>query len=296
MVVHAESAGKPIRRYRYLRHTWPVRIMHWINLVALTLLLMSGLQIFNAHPTLNWGKSSYNGDRPVLQMRAENIGNAKRVGITEIFGRSFQTTGVFGASTDDGGALIERGFPSWLTIPSYQDLAMGRRWHFLIAWVFVINGLVYLGYAVWSRHLAKDLLPTGRDWRSVGHSLADHLRFRHPQGEEAKHYNVLQKVTYLTVILGLLPLLFVMGMAMSPRMDTLWPGWVDIVGGRQSARTLHFVAACLIVLFVLIHVFEVIVSGLGNQLRSMITGSYEIEERTQIVAPATVTEEGTPPA
>jgi len=258
--------------------------MHWINVLALTILLMSGFQIFNAHPSLNWGKSSYNGRPPLLQMRAVENDDGTLVGITDIFGAPFHTTGLFGASRDADGEFAERGFPSWLTVPGAKFLAMGRRWHFLFAWVFVINGLLYVGYSVWTHHLSKDLAPTRRDWRSVGHSIIDHLRFRHPRGEEAKHYNVLQKVTYLAVIFGLLPFTILMGLAMSPRMDTLLPGWIDLVGGRQSARTLHFLAANLIVLFVLVHVFEVIVSGLWNNLRSMITGRYEIEEPNPAVA------------
>lgn len=174
--------------------------------------------------------------------------------------------------------LIERGFPSWLTIPSSQYLAMGRRWHFFFAWLFVVNGLLYLTYSIASRHLSCDLAPTRQDWRSVGRSILDHLRFKHPRGEASKRYNVLQKLTYLAVLFGLLPVLILMGLAMSPRMDSLLPGWVDLVGGRQSARTLHFVAATLLVLFVFIHVFEVIATGLWNNVRSMITGRYEVED------------------
>ena len=148
------------RRYRYLRHAWPVRVLHWINVLALSILLMSGLQIFNAHPMLNWGKSSYNGLPPVLQMHADEGNDGALIGITEILGRQYQTTGFFGASRNAQGDLTERGFPSWLTIPSSQFLAMGRRWHFFFAWVLVINGLLYVGYAIVSRHLAKDLTPT----------------------------------------------------------------------------------------------------------------------------------------
>jgi len=266
------------RRYRYLRHTWPVRLMHWINLIALTILLLSGLQIFNAHPSLYWGKSSYSGRPPVLQMYETQSANGDAVGITELFGKRFHTTGLFGVSKDADGTLTERGFPSWLTIPGNQFLAMGRRWHFFFAWLFVVNGLLYLAYSIASRHLSRDLAPTRQDWRSVGRSILDHLRLKHPRGEASKHYNVLQKVTYLTVIFGLLPLLILMGLAMSPRMDSLLPGWIDLVGGRQSARTLHFLAATLLVLFVFIHVFEVIVTGLWNNLRSMITGRYEVED------------------
>jgi thiosulfate reductase cytochrome b subunit len=271
-------AGQFARHYKYLRHTWPVRLMHWINLVALTILLMSGLQIFNAHPALNWGKSSYNGRAPVLQMYATQSPDGKTVGITEVFGVALRTTGLLGASTDDSGTLTERGFPSWLTIPSTQYLAMGRRWHFLFAWLLVINGLLFVTYAIVSRHLSRDLAPTRRDWRSIGRSLLEHLRFRHPRGEASKQYNVLQKLTYLTVIFALVPFAILMGLAMSPRMNTLLPGWVDLVGGRQSARTLHFLAASLLVLFVFVHVFEVLISGVWNNVRSMITGRYEVEE------------------
>jgi len=249
--------------------------MHWINVVALTILLMSGLQIFNAHPALYWGKSSYTTKPPILEIRAEQGADGHESGVTQIFGHNFNTTGVLGVS-DMQGMPNERAFPSWITIPGPQWLAMGRRWHMFFAWVLVLNGLAYVLYAVWSRHLTRDLAPTRTDWRSIGQSIRDHLRFVHPAGEAARHYNVLQKVTYLVVIFGLLPLVILCGWAMSPRLDTAIPAWVDIIGGRQSARTLHFVGAWLLVAFVVVHVFEVVVSGLWNNLRSMVTGRYQI--------------------
>ena len=95
-------------------------------------------------------------------------------------------------------------------------------------------------------------------------------------GEAATRYNVLQKLAYLSVIFVLVPLAILMGLAMSPWMDTVLPGWVDLFGGRQSARTIHFVVAWLLVVFVLIHVFEVMVTGLWNNLRSMLTGRYRV--------------------
>jgi thiosulfate reductase cytochrome b subunit len=211
-------------------------------------------------------------------MYAMESPKGETIGITRIFGTTLRTTGLFGASRDEDGTLAERGFPSWLTIPGDQYLAMGRRWHFFFAWLFVINGLLYVAYSVASHHLSRDLAPTRMDWRSIGRSILDHLRFKHPQGEASKHYNVLQKLTYMAVIFGVVPFLILMGLAMSPRMDSLLPGWIDLVGGRQSARTLHFLAASLLVLFALIHVFEVIISGLWNNVRSMITGRYEVEE------------------
>jgi thiosulfate reductase cytochrome b subunit len=142
--------------------------------------------------------------------------------------------------------------------------------------VVVINGFAYVAYSAASRHLARDLAPDRSDWRSLGRSIRDHLRFRHPTGEAARRYNVLQKLAYLAVIFVLLPLIVLMGLAMSPWMNTVLPGWVDLFGGRQSARTIHFIVAWLLVAFVLIHVFEVVVSGLWNHLRSMITGRYRI--------------------
>jgi thiosulfate reductase cytochrome b subunit len=265
-----------VREYVYYRHTLPVRIMHWVNVVALTILLMSGLQIFNSHPALYWGKSSYTGAPPLLEMRAMDGGSPGMKGVTRVLGRDFDTTGVLGLSKNADGRLAARGFPWWATIPDNQWLSLARSWHFFFAWVLLINGLWYVAYSAATRHLAHDLAPDRSDWRSFGRSLLDHLRFRHPTGEAAKRYNVLQKITYLAVTFVLLPLVILMGIAMSPWMDTVLPGWVDFFGGRQSARTIHFIVAWLLVAFVLIHVFEVVISGLWNHLRSMITGRYRI--------------------
>ncbi len=260
----------------YYRHALPVRIMHWINVIALSILLMSGLNIFDAHPALNWGKSSYTDAAPVLEIGARMTPSGDMQGVTRVLGREFDTTGLLGVAADREGEASLRAFPWWIMLPDSRWLAMARSWHFFFAWVLVLNGLAYLIYSAWSRHLARDLAPDRNDWRTIGRSILDHLRFRHPTGEAAKRYNVLQKLAYLTVIFVLVPLMVLMGLAMSPTADVWWPGWVDIVGGRQSARTIHFIIAWLLVGFVLIHVFEVVVSGLWNHLRSMITGRYRI--------------------
>jgi thiosulfate reductase cytochrome b subunit len=263
--------------YLYYRHTLPVRVMHWINVIALTILLMSGLNIFSAHPALYWGKSSYTGRPPAFEITAKEDADGNPIGLTRLFGREFVTTGLLGASAGPEGDLVPRAFPTWLTIPDTRWLSMARRWHLFFAWIFVINGLCYIAYSIAARHVTRDLAPTRADWRSIGRSIIDHLRFKHPTGEAAKHYNVLQKIAYLTVIFVLLPLVILMGFAMSPWLNALPAGWVDLFGGRQSARTIHFVVAWLLVAFVLIHVFEVIVSGFWNHLRSMITGRYRID-------------------
>ena len=269
--VATASAAHASASRRIYRHRLPVRVMHWINVICLTILLMSGLQIFNAHPALYWGQGS-SFDKPWVSIGAAQSANGT-VGVTRIAGRSFDTDGVLGVSRVNGERTV-RGFPSWATIPGSQWLSMGRHWHFFFAWLFVINGLCYVGYALFSGHLGRDLLPTRDELRRIGGSIKDHLLLRHPTGEAARRYNVLQNLAYLGVIFGLLPLVIIAGLAMSPRLDAVWPGWVELLGGRQSARTLHFLAAFGLLLFVVVHVAEVLISGVWNHLRSMITGWY----------------------
>src|SRR5262245_27033703 len=132
--------------YRYRRHSLAIRILHWVNAVVLLTLLMSGLQIFNAHPALYWGQSSYSGRPPVLELTSDTTSDGRQRGITRVLGRDFTTTGVLGLSREADGTLTERGFPSWITLPSEQWLAMARRWHFFFAWLLVINGLLYVAY------------------------------------------------------------------------------------------------------------------------------------------------------
>jgi thiosulfate reductase cytochrome b subunit len=264
----------PADSYLYDRHRLPVRVMHWINVLALTIMFMSGLQIFNAHSRLYWGRSSYDGTPPVLTIASRPDGKGGLVGYADVLGHEFDTTGVLGASQAANGSWVRAAFPGWITIPGMKWLSMARAWHFFFAWIFVLNGIAYVVYSIVSRHLSRDLAPTGADLKGIGASIVDHLRFRHPAGEAAKRYNVLQKLVYLGVIFVLLPLVIVMGLAMSPWLNSLFAGWVDFFGGRQAARTIHFVAAWMLVAFVLVHVFEVIITGLWNNLRSMITGRY----------------------
>jgi thiosulfate reductase cytochrome b subunit len=268
----ARSVGYP-----YYRHPLPIRIMHWENVVFLAILLMSGLNIFSAHPALNWGKSSYSGLPPVFEIRGQENDDGVVSGTTRVFGRDFDTTGFLGASRDREGDLTVREFPSWLMIPDSQWLAMARRWHFFFAWLLVANGIAFVTYSILSGHLRRDIIPTRQDLRSIGGSILDHLRLRHASGEAAKRYNVLQRLAYLAVIFFLLPLMILMGLGMSPALDALWPGWVDVFLGRQSVRTVHFVVAWALVLFMFVHVFEVIITGFWNNFRSMVTGYYRVK-------------------
>lgn len=253
--------GEP--EYTPHRHRLPVRLTHWLNVIVLLVLLGSGLQIFNAHPALYWGQTS-TFDDPWVSMTARRMGD-ELTGVTQIGDLSLTTTGVLGAS--DGQA---RGFPAWATLPSYRSLADGRRWHFFFAWLFVFNGLVYLGWGLASGHFRRDLAPRLAEVapRHLWTEIKDHARLRFPHGR----YNTLQKLAYLVVIFGLLPLMLLTGLAMSPGVNAAMPWIFEMFGGRQSARTIHFLSATGLVAFVLIHLAMVVASGPVRQVRAMITG------------------------
>lgn len=259
-----------------LRHRWPLRLMHWINLACMLALVGSGLQIFNAHPALYRGEASHFAT-PLLAMTAERAADGSGRGITRIGTSRFDTTGLFGVSRRAAdGVNVRRGFPEWATIPGPRSLALGRRWHFFFAWLWVVNGACYLAWSLASRHLARDLAMRRRDWRGIGRSIADHLRFRHPRGEQALRYNPLQKLAYLAVIFVLAPLAVLSGLSMSPQLDGTLGWFIELLGGRQSARTVHFITMALFALFAVVHVLMVFHAGFINQVRAMVTGRFRV--------------------
>jgi Thiosulfate reductase cytochrome B subunit (membrane anchoring protein) len=270
------------RRVLVPRHGPVVRITHWVNALAVIVLLMSGLQIFNAHPALYWGQTSTFA-RPWLSIRMVETPDGPR-GVTTVGNRYADTTGLLGW-TGRHGDRRNQAFPAWATIPSWRDLASGRRWHFFFAWLFVLNGAVYVAVTVLSRRRRRMLLPTREQLRlrHVLAEVADHARLRFARGEAARSYNVLQKGSYLATAFVLLPMMVLTGLCMSPGFNATVPWLIDLFGGRQSARSLHFLTAALTVLFVLVHLAMVLASGPWNNLRAMITGRYAIEleeERT----------------
>ncbi|MGC8537039.1 MAG: cytochrome b/b6 domain-containing protein [Rhizomicrobium sp.] len=258
------------------RHSLAVRILHWVNFVTLAVMLMSGLQIFNAHPALYWGQSS-NFSHPLLSMDAMTDNQGHVEGVTSVDGHTFDTTGLFGWSKGEGGHYTERGFPRWATLPGDRWLAMGRLWHFFFAWILVVNGSLYVIYGFASGHLRRDLWLTRTDWRRLGHTFVEHLKLKFPRGDEAKHYNGLQKLAYLLIIFVVAPVIVLTGLTMSPTMDAGFPWLLWLFHGRQSARTIHFVCAMTLLAFFVVHIAMVILSGLWNNVRSMITGRYAIE-------------------
>ena len=259
------------------RHSALVRLTHWVNVFCFSLLLMTGAQIFNAHPRLYWGEYGADNDHAWLSIDSLQRGGQWQ-GVVHVGSLTVQSTGLLGASRE-GAGVVPRGFPAWLTVPSYQDLAAGRRWHFFFAWLFAINGAVYLAGGVISRHFRRDLLPTKAELAPahLAQEVVDHAKLNFPKGEAARRYNVLQKLTYLGVAFVLLPMMVLTGLTMSPGLDSAFHVLLDVFGGRPSARSLHFICASLLVAFVVVHVVMVLVSGVWNNLRSMVTGRYAID-------------------
>tara|TARA_R110000782_G_scaffold78276_3_gene154988 strand:+ start:34238 stop:34951 length:714 start_codon:yes stop_codon:yes gene_type:complete len=225
------------------RHRLPTRLWHWTNALCLYVLFTSGLGIFNAHPMLYWGQ--------------------------------------YGANFDHHWLALDR-FPGWLTLPSHYSLAMSRHWHLFTAPIFAFSLLAYMLMSVFNGHFRKDIA-FRREELSPSHiwqDIKEHARLRFPKGEAALRYNFLQKSVYAKLIFLFLPVLIFTGLAMSPGMDAAWPWLSQIWGGRQSARSVHFIAAWGMALLVAAHLAAVILAGPIRHIRAMITGWYKISEET----------------
>lgn len=155
--------------------------------------------------------------------------------------------------------------------------AWGRQVHFLAAWVAVLNGLVYVAWGFYTGHFGFNFVPDRRqlEWKSITALLGRHLRLQNPS--ELSGYNILQKLAYSGVVFGLLPLLILSGLTMSPGFTAAFPQLFTLFGGRQSARTIHFILAIVLILFVAIHVFMTFLAGFRRTVMPMISGGYSAQ-------------------
>jgi len=264
----------PGAKERFYRHLLPTRLWHWANAVVLCIMLMSGLMIFNAHPRVYWGNYGANSDKAWLQIGPTTTGGHVVIGsVIDI-----PTGGVLGRWKDKNGIERTRAFPWWATIPSGYSLAAGRRWHLSFAWVLAALTVFYLGAGLLNRHLARDLLPRRRELtlRHIWHDVKDHARLRFPTGEAATRYNILQKLSYGGVVFILIPGIILTGLTMSPSMDANFPFLPTLFGGRQSARSIHFLCTVGLVAFTVVHLAMVLLAGPINEVRSMVTGWFRI--------------------
>jgi Ni/Fe-hydrogenase b-type cytochrome subunit len=218
------------------RHALSTRLWHWTNAVAVIVLFMSGLNISNAHPHLYWGNAGFVPTEAWLDVPR---------------------------------------FPGWATIPDHYSLAGARDWHVLFALVLGFSLLAFMLAALINRHMQCDIFARAREWhpRNVWRDIVEHAKFNFEHGEGK--YNILQKIAYSGVILVLLPLMVLTGIVMSPGGEAALPFLTEVFGGRQSARSLHFLAAWGLCGFFFLHIVLVLVSGPIRQLRDMITGGRE---------------------
>jgi thiosulfate reductase cytochrome b subunit len=223
------------------RHSALVRATHWIVALSCVALLVSGIEIVISHPRFYWGEN----------------GNVL-------------TPALFKLPIPSSRSLVPTGYG--YVLPDQNGWS--RYLHFQSAWLAVLTGLVYVAAGLVSGHFRRDLLPRGKDvsWRPLWRTIVSHLRFERPSAAEAWSYNLLQRLTYLVVIFVLFPLIIWTGLAMSPAFTSAFPASVTLLGGRQSARTLHFFVAASLLLFLLVHVGMVWFAGFRSRMRTMITG------------------------
>lgn len=223
------------------RHSLLVRITHWLTVISFLTLLITGIEILISHPRFYWGETGHSLTAPLFRISIPSS-------------RSTVPTGYKYVLPDQNG---------W-----------SRYLHFEAAWALVLTGLLYVIAGLWSHHFRKNLFPAPQDrtWRSFRSVIAKHLRLAPPDEDDLRSYNVLQRTTYLLVVFVVFPLVILTGLALSPGFNAGMPWIVDVLGGRQSARTLHFFLTIFLVLFLLVHVAMVVLTGFTTRIQEMITG------------------------
>lgn len=221
------------------RHRISSRIWHWVNAVSLLILFMSGLMIFNAHPRLYWGHYGANSDAAWLELAR---------------------------------------FPGWATLPSSYNLSDARLWHLAFAWVLAPSLLTYMIWSLFNGHVRRDLHIQRPEWAPshIWQDVKDHAQLKFPQGAAVLKYNILQKLSYVSIIFVAIPIMIFTGLTMSPGVNAALPWLVEIFGGRQSARSIHFIVAFALLAFFFVHMAMVLLAGPINELRSIITGYYRL--------------------
>jgi thiosulfate reductase cytochrome b subunit len=223
------------------RHRLATRLWHWINALTVIIMIGSGATILNAHPHLYWGQFGANPDHPWL--------NPPHMG-------------------------------SWITIPAGYNLALARRWHLTFALLLGFGLLGYMIASLVNRHFQRDLRVRIAELapRALWHDVKEHLAFRFHDPRQPAAYNIFQKLSYAAVLFGLLPAMILSGLTLSPGMDAAWPWLLVLMGGRASARSVHFIAASGLTSFIIVHLTLVILAGPWNEVRSMITGRWRVPE------------------
>lgn len=231
------------------RHATFVRVTHWITTICFFALLITGIEIVISHPRFYWGETGNNLMRPLFKIPIPAS-------------RNLVPTGYGYVLPDQNG---------W-----------SRYLHFEAAWALVLTGLLYAIWGLWTGHFRSNLFPAPADrtWRAFLGVIAKHIRLTRPNQAEAFSYNVVQRASYLVVIFVLFPLVIWTGLALSPGFNSAFPAAVNVLGGRQSARTLHFFVSGFLLLFLIVHVAMIILAGFASRVRAMITGIATASQHT----------------
>jgi thiosulfate reductase cytochrome b subunit len=227
------------------RHPGFVRVTHWLTTLAFIALLVSGVEVLLSHPRFYWGETGNVEETPLFIIPVPAS-------------RSTVPTGYGYVLPDQNG---------W-----------SRYLHFQSAWLLAFTGLAYLVAGLRSGHFRRNLVPSSTElaWPAVRRAIAEHLRFRPASAADPWSYNLLQRVAYLLVIFVLVPAVIWTGLAMSPGFTAVWPSTVTLLGGKQSARTLHFAVSVALILFLFVHLAMLVLAGFTVRVRAMITGRAEV--------------------
>lgn len=223
------------------RHSALVRVTHWLTVLCFFALLVSGIEIVISHPRFYWGETGNDLTTPLFQLP---IPASRR--------------------------LVPTGYG--YVLPDQNGWS--RALHFEAAWLLVLTGLLYVIFGFVSKHFRKDLVPSKADlsWRTLLAGFTKPLRLKRPDEGEASSYNGLQRLAYLLVIFVLFPLVIWSGLAMSLGFISAFPWAVNLLGGRQSARTIHFFVSIALVVFLFVHIFMICLAGFWRRTGAMITG------------------------
>ena len=269
--MHAGKANIVIER-----HPLPVRLWHWITAAVVLTLLFTGVAVFNVHPRLYWGEVGNATMPSTFGIEPPAVGASTTVrpspAVLRVGAHTWNVTGAMGFSAGEY-------FMIYRSPRYFMKFGAARAYHFMAAWLFALAWLGYVIYLLTSGRLTKNLLPTSRQLApgAFVQDVWDHLRLRRARGEAAAHYNLLQKLAYLSVVFVLVPVAILSGLTMSNTITARVPELFSLLGGRESARTVHAIFAGLLVAFVLIHIFQLFVAGFVTRVQAMITGRLRID-------------------
>ena len=237
-----------------------LRVEHYINLLFLGLMIRSGIQILAAHPRLYW-KDSCDPEKEWIKFTSQKASKDKLY-----------------TSMDD-----EVPVSPMLALPGEDNLGLGRQWHFFVAIFWLLNGIIYVVLLFATGEWAR-LIPTS--WSIIPaawHTFLTYITFHIPPASDFNPYDPLQQLTYAAIVFLLAPFMLLTGAAMSPSIEARFPWYLKIFGGKQSARSLHFLSLLAFVGFVIVHTALVLIVHFQDNIRNIVFGNVHASFTAAIV-------------